>query len=101
VKSRSSRFSIAFDPLVRKEVRRIYVRLEKEREGLGEKFFDELTSCYSLVKSNPFGFQLRKGNFRHAMLKTMKYRIVFDVEEDSIYVYEVRHTSRRPSGYGP
>ncbi len=94
-------YSIKFDPSVPKKARRIYAHLERERIGLGEKFFKELIECYSSIKTGPKFFQKRKGNFRHAFLRTMKYRIVFDLEEGTAYVYELRHTSRKPSRYGP
>lgn len=36
------------------------------------------------------------------MLHKLKYRVVFDVEGDTVFVYQVRHTSRKPSKkFGP
>jgi len=57
---------------------------------------------YASIKADPYGFQLRKGGYRHAMLHRLKYRVVFEVEGNKVFVYQVRHTSRKPSKkFGP
>ncbi len=36
------------------------------------------------------------------MLAVLPYRVVYGVEEDTIYVYQIRHTSRKPNKrFGP
>lgn len=46
---------------------------------------------------------MRKDDFRHAFVNGFpRYRVSYDVTGDAITVYQVRHTSRRPSKrYGP
>jgi len=57
---------------------------------------------YASIKADPYGYQLRKGAYRHAMLHRLKYRVVFEVEGNTVFVYQVRHTSRKPSKkFGP
>ena len=47
-------------------------------------------------------FQKRKRSFRHVMLKELPYRVVFEIEGDKVFIYQVRHTSQRPSKrFGP
>jgi len=58
--------------------------------------------CYASIKADPCGYQLRKGAYRHAVLNRLKYRVVFEVEGNTVFVYQVRHTSRKPSKkFGP
>jgi len=53
------------------------------------------------LKANP-SLQKRKGNYRHLVLHKLPYRVAFEVEEGTVYVYQVRHTSRKPSKkFGP
>jgi len=53
--------------------------------------------CYARIKADPYGYQLSKGGYWHAMLHRLKYRVVFEVEGNTVFVYQVRHTSRKPS----
>jgi len=46
--------------------------------------------------------QKRKGDFRHVMVEKFPYRVVFIVEDNTVYVYQIRHTRRGPSKrFGP
>ncbi|MEO8069125.1 MAG: type II toxin-antitoxin system RelE/ParE family toxin [Flavobacteriales bacterium] len=70
--------------------------------GLGLRFLDDLQRCFTFIRDNPSGFQLRKEDFRHAMLDDFPYRVVFKIKGGDVYIYQVRHTSRRPSKrFGP
>ncbi len=76
--------------------------LEDRAPGHGFRFLDELDRCYGYIQDFPRGFQERRGRFRHAMLAVLPYRVVYGVEEDTIYVYQIRHTSRKPNKrFGP
>ena len=95
-------YTLLVDPKVIKEVRAVYQYREGEKTGSGDRFIDALVACYASIKSNPYGYQLRKGGYHHALLHRLKYRVVFEVEGNTVFVYQVRHTSRRPSKkFGP
>ncbi|MBS1546186.1 MAG: type II toxin-antitoxin system RelE/ParE family toxin [Bacteroidetes bacterium] len=67
----------------------------------GQRFIDAFHACLEQLKANP-SFQKRKGNYRHLMLRKLPYRVAFEVEEGTVYVYQVRHTSQKPSKkFGP
>lgn len=97
------KYRLDVSPNVHHEVARIYLYREKHQgKGSGNRFLKALSDCYKDILSNPYGYQVRKDPYRHAMLQRLKYRVVFEVEADSVYVYQVRHTSRRPSTkFGP
>lgn len=41
-------------------------------------------------------------NYRHAMLRRLRYRVEFAVIGQDVVVFQVRHTSRKPSKkFGP
>ena len=96
------KYALQVDPKVVKEVRMVYQYREGEKKGSGDRFIDALVDCYASIKANPYGSQVRKGGYRHAMLHKQKYRVVYEVEGNTVFVYQVRHTSRRPSKkFGP
>ncbi|MBK7382883.1 MAG: type II toxin-antitoxin system RelE/ParE family toxin [Flavobacteriales bacterium] len=96
------KYSLEVAPSVTRQASRVYIHRETERKGAGERFVAALAECYAAIKANPYGYQLRKGNFRHAQLRRLFYRVVYEVEGDRIYVHQLRHTSRRVSRrFGP
>ncbi|MBX2971607.1 MAG: type II toxin-antitoxin system RelE/ParE family toxin [Flavobacteriales bacterium] len=61
-----------------------------------------MDECYDSILANPYRYAVREGAFRHAMLHKLKYRVVYRIKDQTVYVVQVRHTSRRPSKrYGP
>ncbi len=83
------------------EVAEIYAWYEGERSGLGDRFMEALGKCYAALSENPFR-QKRKGDFRHAVLQGFPYRVVYEIRDDVVVVYQVRHMSRRPHRrFGP
>jgi plasmid stabilization system protein ParE len=95
-------YALVVRPSVTSEAERIYVYREGEKKGAGEAFADALAAAYARIQANPYGFQVRKGEYRHVMLSGLKYRVVFRVKGALVFVVQVRHTSRRPSKkFGP
>ncbi|MCC7503387.1 MAG: type II toxin-antitoxin system RelE/ParE family toxin [Flavobacteriales bacterium] len=85
-----------------REFSAVAIWYDKQRKGLGHRFLDELQRCFTFIRSNPYGYQLRKGDFRHAALDDFPYRVVFKVKGNQVFVYQVRHTNRKPSKrFGP
>lgn len=87
---------------VQDETEAITAWYEDKRAGLGERFVNALESTYKQIRSNPF-YQVRKSLYRYALIEGFPhYRIVYAVDQETITVYEVRHTSREPHPeFGP
>ncbi len=95
-------YTLVIGPSVTTEVAKVHAYHEQEKTGSGERFLDALRACYAEIKANPYHYGIRKGEYRHSMLHRLKYRVVFRVKGDHIYVVQVRHTSRKPSKkFGP
>jgi toxin ParE1/3/4 len=97
------KYRLEVSPKVLLEVVRIYLYRETiQGKGTGDRFLRALQDCYKNILSDPLGHQVRKAPYRHAMLPRLKYRVVFEVEGSTVYIYQVRHTSRKPSKkFGP
>ena len=96
------RYSLFVDVAAQFEAADIYLWRERDRPGSGERFVEALINTYKLIRENPFRHRLRKGDFRHAMVGRMKFRVVYHIEGHDLHVVQVRHTSRKPSKrFGP
>ncbi|HQW04665.1 MAG: type II toxin-antitoxin system RelE/ParE family toxin [Flavobacteriales bacterium] len=72
------------------------------RPQLGERLMAALKECYDSVEANPYGYQPRKGNFRHAMLRKFPYRMVYEIVGQEVFIYRIVHVKRKPSRkFGP
>jgi toxin ParE1/3/4 len=72
---------------------------EKQQQGLGKRYLEEVDHYLQLIGANPLQFPIRfSERFRFAVLKKFPYFIVFTIQEDLklIYVNSVFHTSRNP-----
>jgi plasmid stabilization system protein ParE len=95
-------YRLVVQPEAQAEVERIYDHLESERSDLGERFLDAFEECLLRIQRYPFGLQLRRAQYRHAPIRGFNYRVVYAVDTEGIFIYQVRHTSRRPSErFGP
>ena len=84
------------------EATEIHKWYEARSNGLGSRFANALEECLLGIQRNPKGLQIKKGKFRHDLVPRFPYRVVFTVDGDTVFVYQIRHTSRRPSKrFGP
>lgn len=88
---------LTVQPEAQAEIEAIRDVLETERAGLGDRFVDALAETFGYIRQFPAGFQLRRGRYRHAPLSGFDIRVVYMLDEGHVYIYQVRHTSRRPS----
>jgi hypothetical protein len=95
-------YGFTVQPEAQAEVQEVHDHLEHLRPGTGDRFAAELKACYMHIRQFPFGFQVRRRHYRHAPVKGFPYRVVYMVDRRHIYVYQVRHTTRKPSlRFGP
>lgn len=96
-------YALAIEDAAVEDAAGIYTWYEEQKEGLGLAFLMALDDCYAFLQRSPLGWQLRKGIYRHARIDGFpNHRVVFAVDGDRMTVYQVRHTSRRPSKkFGP
>jgi hypothetical protein len=64
--------------------------------NLGLRFASELKSTLHYIKLQPENFQKKYRNIRICFTKTFPYGIHYIIEENTIYVLAILHTSRNP-----
>ena len=78
------------------EGRRSY---EELRRGLGDDLFDEIYATMAKLRRNPFLFQRRYGTFRIVLTKRFRYKIVYRVDDDTVYVIAACHPKQHPTSW--
>lgn len=69
---------------------------EEQKEGLGDKFLLCLDEYYSVIIENPYIYEAKYNKLRQAIIKRFPYVIIYEVEENTVVIYAVFHTSRHP-----
>lgn len=83
------------------EAAKAFLWYERRSRGLGDRFADSLKASLDQLTRNP-NLQVQKKDFRYVLLEKFPYRVVFVIEGTTVYVYQIRHTSRMPSKrFGP
>lgn len=67
-----------------------------KREGLGNEFLLALEAKVNAIQRNPLHFQIVYKNIRRALTERFPYGIFYIVEDDTIYILAIQHTSRNP-----
>lgn len=68
----------------------------EKREGLGNEFLLALEAALNAIQRNPNHYQVVYKGLKRALTVRFPYGIYFTVEEDTIYVLAIVHTSRSP-----
>lgn len=90
------KFRVLFHPLLNQELQEIAQWYEDQLPGLGEDFFSEFEATVHLIQKAPFAFTVFLRRFRQVKTNRFPYIIVFEVEEDTIFVHQVIHAHRLP-----
>lgn len=69
---------------------------EEQQKGLGEKFEFVISNLVEIIQKNPLAYQERYKNIRIAFSKKFSFGIHFYVDENTITILAVFHTSRDP-----
>ena len=69
---------------------------QREREGLGWQFLDDLDAMFALLVEQPeLGPELHR-NVRRALLKRFPYAVYYQLVPELVDVRAILHTRRRP-----
>lgn len=69
---------------------------ESRRPGLGYTFVDEIEICFSKITTFPLHYSSVNSRFRRIKVKRFPFVIVYEIEDNKIFVTGVRHTGRQP-----
>jgi plasmid stabilization system protein ParE len=69
---------------------------EKQRQGLGSRFRRQLLETLAAICANPLRHSKGALGMRKAILKAFPYHVVYTVDERTISIWAIYHTSRDP-----
>lgn len=94
-------YKVVVQPEAEQEIEAIWTYQYELAPERAQRFIDAFEACIEQLRRAPL-YQKRKGLYRHVRLGRLPYRVVFEVEDSTVFIYQVRHTSRVPSKrFGP
>lgn len=78
------------------EIEDAFLWYEKEKEGLGWEFIAALEGFFGKITENPYWYQIGDKKRRVAVMRRFPYKIVFEIELNTVVVFAVFHTRRNP-----
>ena len=73
--------------------------IEARRSGYGRKFRAEVDACLRFIQERPSGYAQRRGGFRYGSVARFPYRVIYQINEDVIFIAAFYHASRKPEGW--
>jgi toxin ParE1/3/4 len=78
------------------DMRESFAWYEQRKPGLGFTFLEEIDLCLSKIVSHPLHYSFVSPTFRKIKVDRFPFVVVYEIEQDTIYVTGVRHTGRAP-----
>jgi plasmid stabilization system protein ParE len=71
---------------------------DAQREGLGDRFEDDLRNTVEALVARPLTGRLLTERVRKFRMRTFRYNVIYVIDEDVAFIVAVAHHRRRP-GY--
>lgn len=88
---------LKFHPAVAVEITRSFLWYEKQTQGLGDDFINELEAAYTAILQFPDTWPLFQHGFRRFLLTKFPFSILYKQSNETVYIVAVMHNSRRPN----
>jgi len=89
-------YKIYLRPDAEKDIEEAAIWYEKQQEGLGGEFLDEVQNIFETISSNPHIYTVVHRNTNRAIIHRFPFGIYYRIEGKSIVVVAVMHGSRHP-----
>lgn len=67
-----------------------------QQEGLGEQFFRNVLEAFEEILQHPHNYGFYAQHYRRKRVKGFPYLIIYEIEDNSIYVVRVLYGRRKP-----
>ena len=86
-------------PAAAADIRRAYAWYQREREGLGEEFLEEVRAAMEAVLMTPAAYPVLHRQTRRALVHRFPYALFFRVIDDTVVFVACFHTHRNPESW--
>ena len=90
---------VTFHPSVRRDLRGILDYYDERSDSAGDQFYAAFDEARRKIKMAPRQFHLLDDCRRRCDLAKFPYHLVFEIEEDEVFITVLRHNKRHP-GFG-
>jgi plasmid stabilization system protein ParE len=90
------KYKVYVRPDAETDIEEAAIWYEKQRNGLGDEFLDEVLSAFKKISDNPLMYAVVHRHTRRVLIHRFPFAIYYRVEEDSLAVVAVMHGSRHP-----
>jgi hypothetical protein len=89
-------YKIILSAIAIREEADAYLYYENQSEGLGEKFLEEINNALQKISLHPtnYGYADETNTIRDVLLIKFPFRIIFQILENEIVVYNIHHTKK-------
>jgi plasmid stabilization system protein ParE len=67
-----------------------------QQQGLGQRFLDEFTAAVERIQLYPELYAIVRDAYRSCSMNHFKYRIIYTIDTDIIYILAIMHQKRHP-----
>ena len=85
-------------PLAKSDIKEASLWYNKQKQGLGKRFTQQVRSKVEAIKMNPRAYRIRYNNVHTAIIDLFPFMIHFTIEEEerNVLISAVLHTSLNP-----
>ena len=87
-------FEIVFSSIAEIQFTEAIEWYEKEKRGLGERFFYTVQDALDKIRDNPETYRERYHNIRMILTKKFKYCVYYEILEHEIRIHAVLHAKQ-------
>lgn len=69
---------------------------EAQQQGLGYRLIEDWEQIINYISEYPEAYQIKKKNYRDALLKIFPYTIVYEIIQNKIVVFSFKHLKQNP-----
>lgn len=86
-------------PAAAQDIDEGYSWYERQKSGLGMRFFAAINASFQLIQRTPAGYPMVHPHYRKVVLRGFPYAIFYRDEEAQIFIAAVLHTARNPKAW--
>ncbi len=79
------------------EVEEAVLYYNQQRTGLGLELFEEWEDAVNRVLSSPEGYEKKRKQFRHVLLKRFPYLAIFEIVETTVVFQKFINVKKHPA----
>lgn len=90
-------YQLVAESRVAGDLRQAIAYYERQLDGLGRDFLDQVSAVYDRIGANLFKYQVLRSDIRRALCRRFPYSVFFAIEGDVVVILAVLHSAVAPA----